>query len=72
MATRAVKKAPRHVGVRYIVNARGKRTEAVLPIAAYTRLVEQAEELADIRAFDKAANDRDFIPWEQARRQLGV
>ena len=73
MATKAAKKkgAKRH-SVRYIVNAQGKKTEVVLPIALYRKLVEQAEELEDIRAFDEATKDPDTIPWEEAKKQLGL
>jgi len=72
MATKTAKKGGKKAAVRYIVNARGKRTEAVLPISVYERLLEQAEELDDIRAFDKAVKDPDLIPWEEAKKQLGL
>jgi hypothetical protein len=72
MATKTVKKSGRKAAVRYIVNAQGKKTEAVLPISVYERLLEQVEDLEDIRAFDKAMKDPDFIPWEEAKKQLGL
>jgi len=72
MATKAAKKISKKSAVRYIVNSQGRKTEAVLPISLYERLLEQAEELEDIRHFDKAIKDRDSIPWEEAKRQLGL
>jgi hypothetical protein len=72
MATKTAKKSGKKPTVRYIVNAQGKKTEAVLPIGLYERLVEQVEELEDIRAFDKATKDPDFIPWDEAKKQLGL
>jgi hypothetical protein len=66
MATKTAEKG----AVRYIVNARGKKTDAVLPIRVYERLLEKAEELEDIRAFDKAMKNPDFIPWEEAEKSL--
>ena len=58
--------------VRYIVDADGKRTEVVLPIVLYERLLEELEELEDIRDFDEAMKDDDFVPWEDVKKQLGV
>ena len=58
--------------VRYIVDADGKRTEVVLPILLYERLLEELEELEDIRDFDEAMKDADFVPWEDVKKQLGV
>jgi hypothetical protein len=39
---------------RYIVDERGERVEAVLPVEEYERLVEAFEELEDIRIHDEA------------------
>ncbi len=72
MGTKAVKQKRTETGVRYIVNAKGEKTEVVLPIALYERLIEELEELEDIRDFDEAMKDSDFISWEEAKKQLGV
>ena len=72
MASKAAKKIGKKSAIRYIVNSDGKKTEAVLPISLYQRLIKRTEELEDIRHFDKAMKDRDFIPWEEAKRQLGL
>ena len=72
MATRTAKKGAKRPGVRYIVDARGAKTEVVLPIALFRRLLEQAEESEDIRDFDEAMKDQDYIPWEEAKKQLGL
>ena len=72
MATKAAKRVSKKPTVRYIVNSRGQKTEAVLPISLYERLLEQAEEIEDIRHFDKAMKNPDTIPWEEAKRQLGL
>lgn len=42
------------MSTRYIVDARGRRVEAVLPVEEYERLLEAAEELEDIRIHDEA------------------
>ena len=54
------------------MNTKGEKTEVVLPIELYERLIEELEELEDIRDFDEAMKDPDFIPWEEAKKQLGV
>ena len=58
--------------VRYIANLQGQKTEAVLSILIYKRLLEQAEELEDIRRFDKAMKNPDSMPWEEVKKQLGL
>ena len=74
MATKAAKKKKggKRRSVHYLVNAQGKRTAVLLPIAAYRKLIEQAEETEDVRAFDEAMKDMDTIPWEEAKKQLGL
>jgi hypothetical protein len=39
---------------RYLVDEKGTRTAVVLDLDAYRRLLEQIEELEDLRAFDGA------------------
>lgn len=38
----------------FITDQKGNKISAVLPIKAYKQLLEELEELADIRAYDKA------------------
>ena len=38
----------------FITDQKGKKISAVLPIKAYKQLLEELEELEDIRAYDKA------------------
>lgn len=75
MATKTKKQHPpsgTKPGVRYIVDAKGKKTEVVLPIEVYERLIEELEELEDIRDYDEAMKDGEFIPWEEVKKQLSV
>ena len=72
MATKTAKNSSSKTQVRYIVNDKGERTEVVLPIQLYERLIERIEDTEDIRAVEKAIKDPDFIPWEEAKKQLGV
>ncbi len=56
---------------RFIVDEKGKRVSVVLDIAEYEKLIEELEELADIRAYDEAkASGEEAIPLEQALREI--
>ncbi len=55
------------VNERFIVDAAGNRIAVVLDVAEYNRLMEELEELEDLRAFDQAkAAAETAIPIEQA------
>jgi len=54
----------------FITDSKGKKISAVLPIKQYQLLLEELEELADIRAYDKAkAKKEKPIPLRDAIRQ---
>jgi hypothetical protein len=54
----------------FITDEKGKKISAVLPIQLYQRLLDELEELKDIRAYDKAkAKKEKPIPLRDAIRQ---
>ncbi len=54
-----------------LVNEQGERVAVVLDLAEYRRLIEQAEELEDLRAYDAArALGEKPIPVREARPQI--
>ena len=54
----------------FITDEKGKKISAVLPIQLYQRLLEELEELKDIRAYDKAkAKKEKPIPLRDAIRE---
>lgn len=60
---------------RYIVDENGRRVSVILPIEEYEGMLEELEELEDIRAYDeaKAALERgedEVIPLDQAMREI--
>ena len=56
---------------RFITDQSGKRVAVILDLDDYEQLLEAAEELEDIRAFDEAkASDDEVIPFEQAIREI--
>lgn len=56
---------------KFIVDDQGQKTAVILDIAEYRKLLEEAEELDAIRAYDvaKAAGD-EAIPFEQAVEEI--
>jgi PHD/YefM family antitoxin component YafN of YafNO toxin-antitoxin module len=60
---------------RYLTDESGERIGVLLDIQEYERLMEELEELADIRAYDEAmaAIERgadEVIPFEQAMEEI--
>jgi len=63
------------IEARYIVDENGKRTDVILPLEEYERLIEALEDLEDARAADDARTavvngDDVSIPYEQAREDI--
>jgi len=59
---------PKH---QFVVDDSGEKKAVILDIAEYQKLIEEAEELETIRAYDaaKAAGD-EAIPFEQAITEI--
>ncbi|MDQ3568640.1 MAG: type II toxin-antitoxin system prevent-host-death family antitoxin [Actinomycetota bacterium] len=61
--------------VRYLTDENGERVGVLLGIEEYERLMEELEELDDIRAYDEAKAEieregDEAIPLEQAMREI--
>lgn len=55
----------------YVVDENQQRQAVLLPVADWERIVEELEELDDIRAYDAAkAGPQDTVPFEQAVREI--
>jgi len=55
----------------YIVDEQGKRTKVILDIEEYEKLLEELEELEDIRACNEVkALGEEAIPLEQAIEEI--
>jgi PHD/YefM family antitoxin component YafN of YafNO toxin-antitoxin module len=60
-----VKKEPR-----YITDKKGKKLSVVISIAEYNQMIEELEELEDIRLYDAVkARKEKSIPFEQYLQQ---
>jgi len=56
---------------KFIKNKKGQKVSAVLDIREYEKLVEDAEELEAIRAYDSAKEEGGTpIPYEQVLRRI--
>jgi hypothetical protein len=55
----------------FIIDRSGKRISVVLTIEEYEAIMEELEELEDIRLFDEAkSSDEPGIPAEEAFKQI--
>ena len=62
----ADRKAPQ-----FVVDAKGMRTAVILDMQSYAQLLEAAEELDDIRAYDEAkARNEEAIPFEPSAQKI--
>ena len=58
-----------------MVDENGKRVAVLLSVEEYERMVEELEELEDIRAYDEAVaelerGEDELIPFDQAVREI--
>jgi hypothetical protein len=55
----------------FIEDSQGKRIAVLMPIDQYNKMMEQLEEIDDIRAYDAAkAQDDEVIPFDQAVNEI--
>ncbi len=63
------------MSVRYVVDENGKRVGVLLDVEEYERMVEELEELEDIRAADEVRaaikrGEEDLLPYDEAVREI--
>jgi hypothetical protein len=57
----------------FVVDEKAQRKAVLLPLRQWKRLMEEIEELEDIRAYDKAnAELADTVPFEAAVRRVNA
>jgi len=55
----------------YVVDENQQRKAVVLPLDEWERIVEELEELDDIRAYDAAkSGSQEAVPFDQAVREI--
>jgi hypothetical protein len=56
---------------KYLTDEKGNKKAVVVPITEWLQLIEELEELDDIRAYDKVKSvPSEIIPFEEAVRQI--
>lgn len=59
------------IRTRFVVDEQGNKTDAVVPIEHYLRILEELEELEPIRAFDMAKESADeAMPAEKTFSEI--
>jgi PHD/YefM family antitoxin component YafN of YafNO toxin-antitoxin module len=55
----------------YVVDAEDKRKAVVLPVEEWEKVIDELEELEDIRLYDAAKQEpAESIPFEQAVKEI--
>ena len=56
----------------YIVDENSNRKSVVLPYSEWENIIEEMEELDDIRAYDQVKNEieDEVVPFEQAVKEI--
>ncbi|CAN1557615.1 hypothetical protein MCETHM1_02474 [Flavobacteriaceae bacterium] len=56
------------MGTQFLTDEKGNKTAVLLPIKKYNKMIEQLEDLHDIKLYDEAKRDDDGsrIPIDQA------
>lgn len=55
----------------YIIDEKAHKKAVVLPFVEWEKVLEDIEELEDIRAFDKAKAEKDeILPFDQAIKEI--
>jgi hypothetical protein len=56
----------------FVVDGKNEKKAVVIPFAEWQRVVEELEELDDIRAFDQAkAEPSDALPFDEVVKRIG-
>ena len=59
--------------VRFLVDREGRRTDAVIPMEVFQRMLDALEDLEDIQnayAAEKEMEGEEWISWEQFKKEL--
>lgn len=57
----------------YITDEKGKKVSVVLPIKEYKKILEELEDLEDIRSYDRMMESKaEYIPLNKALKQIEV
>lgn len=72
MAIKTTKNRKPETDVRYIVNDKGEKTEVVLPIELYEKMLDEIEEIQDIKDFDEAMENGEWEDFDEVAKRLDL
>jgi len=73
MATTTTNNSKKKFTPQFLTDEKGKRTSVVLPLKQFEEILDELEELEDIRTYDAAkARREEFIPFDDYLKKRHV
>lgn len=58
---------------KYVIDENGNKTEVILSIETYKKLLEELEELEELKLYDEAkSSENEILPFDEAMKELGL
>jgi len=58
---------------KYVVDENGNKTEVILSIEVYKKLLEELEELEEVMLYDKSkSTENEILPFDEAMKEIGL
>ncbi len=58
---------------KYVIDENGNKTEVILSIEVYKKLLEELEELEELKLYDEAkSSENEILPFDEAMKELGL
>ncbi len=54
----------------YLIDKNSNKKAVLIPFTEWKYIIHEMEELDDIRAYDTAKSDEEYIPFEQAVNEI--
>jgi hypothetical protein len=59
------------MNTKYVTDNKGKKVEVIIPIKDYQKIIEELEDLKDVRAYDKAKASKEVsVPIDEAFKMI--
>lgn len=58
---------------KYVIDENGNKTEVILSIEAYKKLLQELEELEELKLYDEAkSRENEILPFDEAMKEIGL
>jgi hypothetical protein len=58
---------------KYVVDENGNKTEVILSIEDYKKLLDEIEELEEVKLYDEAkSTENETLPFDEAMKEIGL